>query len=290
MDCLELTYPPLPQFITVGHGVWRPGMQHFERTFNVYDLLFITKGTMYIREDNIDYPIGPGQLLVLEAGKLHIGYRPCEEDTEVYWVHFLHEGGSRTIDDRQIAWSSPLPLGTDVDRSPRQYTMYLPKYARFDESSIIPILDQMFAASQSLHIRSGLALHARLIELLAAMQQGLRQESHSSPSLLLSRKLEAYLREHANKPYANIRLEREFHFNAEYLSRCLKQHTGMTPLQYVHYWKIEEAKKLLATTQMPVPLIAETVGVSDYNYFIRLFRSKTGTTPGQYRSVRLGLT
>ncbi|MFD0670677.1 helix-turn-helix domain-containing protein [Cohnella sp. GCM10027633] len=290
MDCLELNYPPLPQFMTVGHSVWQPGMQHFERTFNVYDLLFVRTGTLYMREENTEYAIGSGDLLVLEAGKPHAGYRPCEEDTEVYWVHFLHEGGSRLVDNRQIVWNAVLPAGTDADSSPRQYAMYLPKWAKFDAALVVPVLDRMIAASRSLDVRNGLALHAGLTDLLVALQQGLRPESKASPSLLLSRKLEAYLRERAREPYADIRLEREFHFNAEYLSRCLKKHTGMTPTQYVHYWKIEEAKKLLAATSMPVPLIAETVGVSDYNYFIRLFRAKTGATPGQYRSSRLGLT
>ena len=36
--CLEFAIPPLPQFVTAGHAVWKPGDRHFARTFGVYDL------------------------------------------------------------------------------------------------------------------------------------------------------------------------------------------------------------------------------------------------------------
>lgn len=77
MLCLEFAIPPLPQFVTVGHAVWSPGDRHFARTFGVYDLLLVKRGTLYMTEQDKEYAVGPGKLLVLEAGLPHAGHRPC---------------------------------------------------------------------------------------------------------------------------------------------------------------------------------------------------------------------
>ncbi|MBB6729480.1 helix-turn-helix domain-containing protein [Cohnella zeiphila] len=288
MDCIRLPFPPLPQFITIGYGVWEPGMRHFKRVFDVYDLLFVTKGTLYMREERTDYAIGPGEMLLLEPGKTHVGHRPCEEDTGIYWMHFYHPRETSRLPLRQIAWDQVVQIGTDKDHAPLEHGLYLPKFSSYDGKRLLPLMDDMLRIQNSLVLGNALALHARMTDLFAAMQEGLQLSSDASPSLALSRKIEAYLRERAHAPLKTLRLEEDFHFNPEYLSRCLKKHTGMTTTQYIHYLKMEEAKRLLASTDLSIPRVGETVGIPDDNYFIRLFREKTGLTPGEFRKHRRG--
>lgn len=59
--------------------------------------------------------------------------------------------------------------------------------------------------------------------------------------------------------------------------------TGMTPLEYVHTLRLEEAKQILETTDTPVEAIAEEVGYEDGSFFRRLFRRKVGLAPAEYR-------
>jgi transcriptional regulator GlxA family with amidase domain len=63
--------------------------------------------------------------------------------------------------------------------------------------------------------------------------------------------------------------------------------TGMSPLDYVHALRLEEAKEMLETTDLPVEAIANEVGYEDTSFFGRLFRRKAGITPMQYR-LRFG--
>jgi transcriptional regulator GlxA family with amidase domain len=63
--------------------------------------------------------------------------------------------------------------------------------------------------------------------------------------------------------------------------------TGMSPLDYVHALRLEEAKHLLEATDLPVEAIAIDVGYEDTSFFGRLFRRKAGITPLQYR-LRFG--
>ena len=122
MLCLEFAIPPLPQFVTAGHAVWKPGDRHFARTFGVYDLLLVTKGTLYMTEEQTEYEVGAGKLLVLEAGLPHVGHRACKEHTEIYWVHFIHGHPAAHIRREDIPWSNLLSKGTveDVEPSPQQ--------------------------------------------------------------------------------------------------------------------------------------------------------------------------
>ena len=63
--------------------------------------------------------------------------------------------------------------------------------------------------------------------------------------------------------------------------------TGMTPLDYVHALRLEEAKQMLETDDLPVEAIANEVGYEDPSFFGRLFRRKVGLTPAQYH-LRFG--
>ncbi len=65
--------------------------------------------------------------------------------------------------------------------------------------------------------------------------------------------------------------------------RRFQQATGMTPLDYVHAVRLEEAKQKLESGDSPVEGIANEVGYEDASFFGRLFRRKIGLTPAQYR-------
>ena len=70
-------------------------------------------------------------------------------------------------------------------------------------------------------------------------------------------------------------------------TRRFAEATGMTPLDYVHAHRLEEAKQMLETGDLPVEAIANEVGYEDTSFFGRLFRRKVGLTPAQYR-LRFG--
>ncbi len=55
--------------------------------------------------------------------------------------------------------------------------------------------------------------------------------------------------------------------------------------EYIASVRIDEAKKLLSSTDMPINQIAVMIGINDYNYFTKFFRSQVGIPPLQYRKV-----
>jgi AraC-like DNA-binding protein len=80
-------------------------------------------------------------------------------------------------------------------------------------------------------------------------------------------------------------LAEQVHLSPNYLSDLLKRETGMNAKDRIHYHLIEEAKNLLLSTDKTVGELAFDLGFEYPQYFSRLFKSKTGMTPLEYRSM-----
>ncbi|TVY10441.1 helix-turn-helix transcriptional regulator [Paenibacillus cremeus] len=288
MDCLQLTIPPLPQFLTAGHSVWQAGMQHFPRTFGVFDLLLVCRGTLYMAEEGTAYEIGQGQMLLLEPGRAHVGSHPCEEPTEIYWVHFSHAGEVQHLPEKEVAWSAVVRQGTDADQNPVDQYLYLPKHGSVELKQMLPLLEEMLRLRSVLTMEHAIDLQLVLGRLLSQLQAGLRGSRKGSRSHAVSEQVKAYLEARLAEPYIAGQMVEELHFDVDYAARCLRKHTGLSPLQYHHVVRMGEAKRLLLQTALPVREIAARVGYGDYNYFIRSFRQTVGMSPGVFRHSAIG--
>ncbi|MBR1743024.1 MAG: helix-turn-helix transcriptional regulator [Lachnospiraceae bacterium] len=70
------------------------------------------------------------------------------------------------------------------------------------------------------------------------------------------------------------------------LCRDFSSHIGLSPLKYLNKKRLEEAKKLLFQTDLPIHIIGEQVGIPNTTHFIRLFTRETGVTPLQFRETQ----
>ena len=80
-----------------------------------------------------------------------------------------------------------------------------------------------------------------------------------------------------------ILLAKEFKVTPGHMTRTFRMIVGISPLEYVHRLRLEEAYRLLSDTSMNVSEAASEVGFDDANYFSRLFRKKMGISPCQIR-------
>lgn len=69
-----------------------------------------------------------------------------------------------------------------------------------------------------------------------------------------------------------------------YLSRLFLKKTGMSPLRYLNYIRIDVSKKLLMDSKLSIRDIAAKVGFNDPLYFSRVFKKISGVAPIEYRS------
>lgn len=77
----------------------------------------------------------------------------------------------------------------------------------------------------------------------------------------------------------------ELDMSTHYLGDLLRNLTGMNTQQHIHAYLIERAKSLLLITNLTVNEIAFSLGFEYPQYFSRLFKSKTGQTPVEFRNM-----
>lgn len=69
-----------------------------------------------------------------------------------------------------------------------------------------------------------------------------------------------------------------------YLNEILKKSIGMNAKLYIQNRIMQESKRMLIYTDMPVSAIAEALNFENASYFIRFFRNQTQCTPLQFRN------
>lgn len=73
--------------------------------------------------------------------------------------------------------------------------------------------------------------------------------------------------------------------NASYLSALFKKETGVTLTEYVNKKRIDHAILLLNSSDAQIQTIAQHCGITDVNYFTKLFKKQVGKTPKEYRAL-----
>ena len=71
-----------------------------------------------------------------------------------------------------------------------------------------------------------------------------------------------------------------------HFSRAFKQSMGVPPHRYLISRRVEEAARLIESTDRPMFEIALDVGFSDQSHFTRVFSSQVGESPSQFRHQR----
>ena len=92
-----------------------------------------------------------------------------------------------------------------------------------------------------------------------------------------------YMQEHMTEEVSLNILAEEFHLSAQYISQLFKNEIGVNFLAYLTNIRMEQAKKLLLSSQLSIAEISERSGYADYRVFTKAFKKAEGVTPSQYR-------
>jgi transcriptional regulator GlxA family with amidase domain len=139
------------------------------------------------------------------------------------------------------------------------------------------------------HVSPGEAMRIAQVYLLKWHDEGqrpyeplVRQRPHADAVV---HGCETWLKEHVREPGVVAGVVGHAQIPERTLKRRFKAATGVAIIEYVQNLRIEEAKRLLETTEEAADEIGVTVGYEDASFFRRLFKRRTGITPGRYRRV-----
>ncbi|MCM3671129.1 response regulator [Mesobacillus maritimus] len=94
-----------------------------------------------------------------------------------------------------------------------------------------------------------------------------------------------YIDQHLKDELSLKEVASHVHLNPSYFSALFKEQVELNFSEYVTRRRIQRAKELVVSTNLPIGEIAEEVGYKTSKYFIKLFKEYEGITPSAYRKT-----
>lgn len=92
-----------------------------------------------------------------------------------------------------------------------------------------------------------------------------------------------YIREHYAENITRNTIAEFTHFSPEYVGKTFKRKMGMNINEYLNQYRVEQAKRLMQTTEYKITEIALMVGFENMPYFSSVFKKYEGISPAKYR-------
>ena len=124
------------------------------------------------------------------------------------------------------------------------------------------------------------------IVLLVADRNGIIKETAEKPAV--SEKIAEilnYIDENFRKQISLDDIAKEFYVSPYYLARQFKAEIGYSVNQYIQQRRLGKAEQRLAFEQTSIKEIAMDCGYTNLKYFYSVFKTKTGHTPNEFRSL-----
>ncbi|MBD8969822.1 MAG: AraC family transcriptional regulator [Ruminococcus sp. SR1/5] len=279
-DIISISVPPFPDFIEGNYRTMRKGQSHVDRkNLGFFDLIVVKKGALFLAEDEEQYEIRKNEMFILLPDRHHYSWKPCEEDTGFYWLHFYTTAQWKQ-GPKASRFVSRLPI-PELHYHQCSYTLHLPKYARIREPELLfelfqNILDSTVPeAGNDIWKTEELFLHfLRFVENVGI---------HKDRLTLLAEQIQIYLENNLDQPVTNQVLEEHFHLHRNYLAKATKQTFGKTSLEVLLEIRMEYAKQYLLRTDYDIQKISKLVGFTSEIYFSGCFKKYMGISPRNYR-------
>ena len=92
-----------------------------------------------------------------------------------------------------------------------------------------------------------------------------------------------YIHSHLSEQIRSVELCLHFGLSRSAMYQIAKSHFGCGVTEYVTQCRLNEAKRLLLSGDMNVSEVAAAVGITDANYFVRVFSRRFKMTPKQFQ-------
>jgi transcriptional regulator GlxA family with amidase domain len=114
----------------------------------------------------------------------------------------------------------------------------------------------------------------------AQFSSALRRQEKEPPKL---RDISTFVIEHLDKPLPVERIAAGVGMSPRTLSRWCREHLDESPAELVRRLRVDEARRLLEQTSLPLKDIAARSGLGDPTTLWRVFSQSLGVTPAEYR-------
>ena len=206
--------------------------------------------------------------LITEYGEEALTADSLSEVNPIYQLYLDSRNKNRQFDKVYLDYLPVIPVENVLDRLNPLFNFLVTELQKTDPGSFFFLKGTFARFLQLLHTPS-LYCMARV------------QSDSSSQEYIFSKV--THIMEASHGRSTREYLEKQLHYNGEYLNRIVKKYTGKTILEFGQGIYLQEAKRLLLDTDMSISEIIAELGFSNRSHFYRVFQKAFGETPLDYR-------
>ena len=239
---------------------------HQGRVLQEYQIIYIAQGGGRLETASAgERQVRAGDLFVLFPGEWH-RYSPDPAiGWEEHWVAFDGKDAAKLMAEHDISRENPLLHTGCVDSLQREFLRIAEEVT--EEATGY---QNIAAARLQLALALGAASHQRGSLQAADVREVIKQTKER-------------LREQMDQPTDMEKLAADLHVGYSWLRKMFRRDTGMPLAQYQTQLRLHHACALLRNTTLPIASIGDQSGFESAYYFARVFRSKLGCSPSEYR-------
>ncbi len=219
------------------------------------------KGVFYCGTNK--FHLQKGQIFVVFPDTI-VKYEADESDPWHYiWINFYGEEAKHILESIDISIKSPVKkLGNGTD--------------------IVEVLRRM-PFVRTADVSENLKFSSLLYEFMSLLvKDGSHTETKESDYLETAVR---YIRANYHEQITVERIAGYVGISRKYLYAIFKNTLGVSPKDYMINYRIDKAKEFLHNESLSVGSVAYSVGYDDSLNFSKMFKSKTGMSPSEYRNT-----
>ncbi|MDR6552899.1 AraC family transcriptional regulator [Paenibacillus qinlingensis] len=280
-----LDSPPIVPYIRECDFAVRKPWNYPERRLLDYLLVYIQEGTCRFSVDHQTYLFHAGQFCLVQPGSLlslegltntvtpflhfDVAYNPVREDS------FPTRPGQIDL----TAYNHLLqPTLQDLFKL-RVPVQIQPQNPILFKEKLLHTIELVHVANPLTQLR----IQQLMIDIILAMLEPYQQDVPSiAPSLNW---ITSYFSNHLSDPLSVQDMASRANLSISRFGFLFKQRYGTSPHQYLLQMRIHHAKELLTNTELSHESISDYCGFADLHHFSKIFKQRTGTTPGEHRKT-----
>lgn len=156
--------------------------------------------------------------------------------------------------------------------------------ARFQMKTADPETVQCFDAIYAAARTPSLAITADVYRLLGLLfSRSLLEYRAETNRDAAVREMVAYIETNCTQELSTAALAETFGYTPAHFCRKFKEATGLTPMNYLKIFRLEQAYRRICEGERSISAVAADCGFSDANYFTRCFRAHFGVPPSHFK-------
>lgn len=233
-----------------------------------WTLHLTTKGKALFLNNNIELEVTPGSMMLLQPGtSYHYGLHPSENEWKHYWVLFQPR-------PHWNEWLNWLSLDKGIFHLP------LP------DSDKTAAMEKLILRLIDLHddpnpYRSDLQ-HNRLEEILIRARAEKSSLSHKLPDSRIEKAC-SYIQTHLSESFNVDDVAAACNLSPSRMAHLFKEQMGISLKAWSNNMRLQQARKLLISSNDSISQIAKHIGYDDPTQFAKNFKRNMGCSPRDFR-------